>query len=473
MGKGKLFFSTRLLLPTAATLCLLIQSVHPESPQTGVLNPYVLDQIINLISTQDESYDIHRIALRNRLRSILEKAIDERDYQRLDESADDVDFLADKRSINSLARAGLFPKRNLGSVLRTGGFQRTGGDNGGGGKRSVASLAKAGQLPSKEPDAEYAPSSVHWFANKRNLGSLVRSGNLNLSGKRNMASLARGNILPQTKREWIEEERRSIGALARDWALPNQKNKDEEEEELKAEKKNIGALRNSPVHGTRQKRQASYTDFEDGLFEVPEPVVQTSPLDYEDILETLNSLNSDAHFEDKRYLGSMARNGWLRSFGGKEKRHISSLARLGLLRSDLESRYGQMPLRGPPEKRHIGALARTDFPSNPTDFSDLSPARVDDVQILTSNAPVGQHQDFSIGVPHQDSQPYGVEAPIAIQSGSHTIELPPQHTKTSHDENSLSDLSTYPLINEIDSNDIDYYTLPTFECTNCFPPLLF
>uniref|UniRef100_A0A6B2ECD8 Putative neuropeptide-like 1 isoform x3 n=1 Tax=Phlebotomus kandelakii TaxID=1109342 RepID=A0A6B2ECD8_9DIPT len=462
MGKNKLFFSTRLLFPTAATLCLLIQSVHPQAPQTGVINPCVLDQILNLISTPDEGYDIHRIALRNRLRSILERAIDESDYQRLDDNENGGDFLADKRSINSLARAGLFPKRNLGSVLRTGGFQRTGGDNGGGGKRSLAALAKTGQLPSKEPDAELAPSS-HWLDMKRNLGALARSGNLYLSGKRNLAALSRGNMLPQTKREWIEEERRSIGALARDWALPNQKNKDEEEEELK-EKKNIGALKNSPIHGIRQKRQASYTDFADGAFEVPEPVVQTSPIDYEDILESLNSLNSNAHFEDKRYLGSMARNGWLRSFGPKEKRHIGSLARFGLLRSDLESGIRQMPLRRPQEKRHIGALARTDFPSNPTDFSNLSPARVDDALLSFSHAPVGQHLDSTIGAHHLDSPPIGAEA-----SESRTIELPQTGSAD-------LDVAEAPIWSDsdMDTNDIiDYYPLPTLDCINCFPPLLF
>ncbi|XP_055707158.1 uncharacterized protein LOC129804106 isoform X3 [Phlebotomus papatasi] len=374
MGKNKLFFSTRLLFPTAATLCLLIQSVHPQAPQTGVISPCVLDQILNLISAPDEGYDIHRVALRNRLRSILERALDESDYQTLDNGGNEGDFLADKRAVNSLARAGLFKLRNSGSVLRTGGYQgtggyqRTGGNTRGGGKRSLASLAKAGQLPSKEPDAEIAPSS-NWFSNKRNVGALARSGNLNMSGKRNLAALARGNLLPQSKREWIEEERRSIGALARDWALPNQKNKDEEEEELK-EKRNIGALKNSPIHGIRQKRQASYTDFADGVFEVPEPVVQTSPVDYEDILESLNSLNPNAHFEEKRYLGSMARNGWLRSFRPKDKRHIGSLARFGLLRSDLESGVRQMPLRGPQEKRHIGALARSGWFS-----SSFRPAR--------------------------------------------------------------------------------------------------
>ncbi|XP_059608405.1 uncharacterized protein LOC132256176 isoform X2 [Phlebotomus argentipes] len=469
MGKSKLFFSTRLLFPTAATLCLLIQSVHPQPPQTGVINPCILDQILNLISIPDDGYDIHRIALRNRLRSILERAIDDSDYQRLDGDGSEGDFLADKRSINSLARAGLFPKRNLGSVLRTGGFQRTGGENGGGGKRSLASLAKTGQLPSKEPDAEIAPSSL-WLENKRNLGALARSGNFYLTGKRNLAALARGNLLPLAKREWIEEERRSIGALARDWALPNQKNKDEEEEELK-EKKNIGALKNSPIHGVRQKRQASYTDFEDGTFEVPEPVVQTSPVDYEDILESLNSLNSNAHFEDKRYLASMARNGWLRSFRPKEKRHVGSLARFGLLRSDLESNLRQMPWRRMPEKRHIGALARsgwfsssfrparggrfsrsgrarTDFPSNPTDVSNLSPTRVDDALLSFSRPSAGQRPDSSTGARRPDSPATGAAA-----SGSPSIELPADEAE---------------MANDI----IDFYPLPAFECVNCFPPLL-
>ncbi|GAB0087816.1 hypothetical protein DMENIID0001_021690 [Sergentomyia squamirostris] len=464
--------------------------VHPQSPQTGVVSPCVLDQILSLISPSDDVYDMHKLALRNRLRSILERAMEESDYQRLDDNNNENDFLADKRSINALARAGLLPKRNLGSVLRTGGFQRTGNDNGGGGKRSLASLAKTGQLPSKEPDAEIAPSS-NWFENKRNLGSLVRSGNFYMAGKRNLAALARANILPQTKREWIEEQRRSIGALARDWALPNQKNKDEEEEDLK-EKKNIGALKASPIHGVRQKRQASYTDFADGVFEVPEPVVQTSPIDYEDILESLNSLNSNAHFEDKRYLGSMARNGWLQSFRPKEKRHIGSLARFGLLRSDWDS--GMRQMRRAHQKRHIGALARsgwfsaslrparggrfsrsgrarTDFPSNPPDFSNLPPARVNDAYLSLSSAPDGYLLDPNTGAHHPDSRPFGIAA--SADTPSHTIELlPPQPISLNEaiaDGLLLSDSAS----DELHTNDINDYPFNNYECINCFPPVMF
>lgn len=124
-------------------------------------------------------------------------------------------------------------------------------------KRSIATLAKNGQLPSREPEPDDTSSS-QWLDEKRNIGSLARSGIMN-SGKRNVASLARAYELPSYggnsgkrnlasivrasgttrasnyKRNmaalarsnalplYYDEIKRNVGALARDWSLPTSK----------------------------------------------------------------------------------------------------------------------------------------------------------------------------------------------------------------------------------------------------------
>lgn len=111
-------------------------------------------------------------------------------------------------------------------------------------KRSIATLAKNGQLPSREPEPDDHQSTDEYMNEKRNIGSLARTGLLggkrniaslarsyelpsygkrNLasvvrgSGKRNMAALARDNMMPQYYYDGIK---RNVGALARDWSLP-------------------------------------------------------------------------------------------------------------------------------------------------------------------------------------------------------------------------------------------------------------
>lgn len=107
-------------------------------------------------------------------------------------------------------------------------------------KRSIATLAKNGQLPSREPDIELdSLGEEDENGHKRNIGSLARSGMM--SGKRNMASVARqwqfsggkrnigsfmrSNMFPGGKRNIASVARtgfgkRNVGTLARDWALP-------------------------------------------------------------------------------------------------------------------------------------------------------------------------------------------------------------------------------------------------------------
>lgn len=101
-------------------------------------------------------------------------------------------------------------------------------------KRSIATLAKNGQLPSREPDA--VTSSSMWLDEKRNIGSMARAGNLNYYGKRNLASIMRSNFNAYSKRNMAslarsnmwpsnDDYKRNVGTLARDWALPNKQTK--------------------------------------------------------------------------------------------------------------------------------------------------------------------------------------------------------------------------------------------------------
>lgn len=127
----------------------------------------------------------------------------------------------DKRSITSLARGnGVLLKNGKRSLPEM--------------KRSLASLAKTGQLPSKEPDAEDGQLDTDsWQEHtKRSLGALARSGNLLQSGgKRSLASLRKNDMMPYAlkrslaalARENMLPGKRNIGAMARDYALPNQK----------------------------------------------------------------------------------------------------------------------------------------------------------------------------------------------------------------------------------------------------------
>lgn len=126
-------------------------------------------------------------------------------------------------------------KRSLASLARSGQLNAVVNEM----KRSLASLAKTGQLPSKEPDAEDGDlDGDSWQANdnKRSLGALARSGWLlqpttTINGKRSLASLRRNDMMPvlglkrslaALARENQLPGKRNIGAMARDFALPNQ-----------------------------------------------------------------------------------------------------------------------------------------------------------------------------------------------------------------------------------------------------------
>lgn len=367
-------------------LMLLFLIVHDANSQytdgNRRLKPCELESLLRDLTYPEEGYEMHAAALRNQLRHILEREPTDGAYQSLDEygSYENTGPYEDKRSYRSLLRDGAtFGKRNLGSLARAGLLRTPSTDYL---KRSIATLAKNGQLPaSREPDSEEAASAGGWNDEKRNLASarasgymlngkrniaslarkyelpgkrniqsLLRTGMLpSIAPKRNMQSLARDNSLPHFAGAAAQESKRNIQTLVRDWNLPRQQSMAADNE-----KRNIQSLKNAQGQGGgsssggRKKRELYYDDetLDDSAPEILEPVYQSSPLDYEELMEAMNEAytpyyNSpaDNHLEQKRYLGS-----------------------------------------------------RSSFTPNPSDYDNLSPAFVDDATALATAADFEQHQ---------------------------------------------------------------------------------
>jgi hypothetical protein len=294
------------------------------------MTPCELEALVHQLTYPDEGYQLHAAALRNQLRKLIdqdaEAAYDS--LQQLDEDSNGFDnegWNEDKRSLSSLARDGAIRgggKRNVGALARSGLLRKEQYDAI---KRSIATLAKNGQLPSREPDTEmpepneekrYIGSLVRTggLGGKRNLASLARQGygKRNLASlvrtgayvpKRNMASLARSNMWPS-----YGSYKRNVGALARDWSLPVHNKVSEKRETVDNEKRNIQSLKNS-MQG-RRKRELGYSEYSNANNpEVDEPVYQTSPVDYEELFQVLNGADSpnynsyNVHADEKRFLG--------------------------------------------------------------------------------------------------------------------------------------------------------------------------
>lgn len=134
---------------------------------------------------------MHRQALENALTSILRMYYDD-DYESLDDD--------EKRSIATLAKNGQLPSREPDTEL-----ELLGEEDENGHKRNIGSLARSGMMGGKRNLA----SARQWqySTGKRNIGSLMR--NNMFSGKRNIGSIARTGF-----------GKRNVGTLARDWALP-------------------------------------------------------------------------------------------------------------------------------------------------------------------------------------------------------------------------------------------------------------
>ncbi|XP_022222966.1 neuropeptide-like 1 isoform X3 [Drosophila obscura] len=206
------------------------------------VSPCEMESIINQLMNPSPDYQLHSSALRNQLKNLLrERQLAVGEEQPLGEYSDYME--EDKRSVAALAAQGLLNAP----------------------KRSLATLAKNGQLPTAEPGEDYGdadsgePSEQKRYIGtlaragglmtygKRNVGTLARDFQLPMpNGKRNLATMARLQSAPSTHRE---QPKRNVAAVAR------YNSQQHHNQRSGAEKRNLGALKSSPVHGMQQKRE--------------------------------------------------------------------------------------------------------------------------------------------------------------------------------------------------------------------------
>uniref|UniRef100_A0A182PSC5 Neuropeptide-like 1 n=1 Tax=Anopheles epiroticus TaxID=199890 RepID=A0A182PSC5_9DIPT len=394
------------------------------------LKPCELESLLRDLTYPEEGYEMHAVALRNQLRHILERDPSDREYyQNLDDSAEMArEPYEDKRSYRALLRDGaVFGKRNVGALARAGLLRNQPEYL----KRSLATLAKNGQLPSRDTESEDTTPEGDWSEDKRNVVSAFKSGYMpngkrniaslarkyELPGKRNIQSLLRTGMLPSIapKRNiqslarenalagYGSVDKRNIQTLVRDWNLPQQHNKLSESTSSTGdnEKRNIQSLKNAQG---RKKRSLYYDELEESSPEVLEPVFQTAPLDYEELVDamvqTYPLYNADNHGEVKRFLGlkrSEDTTNYKDDKAGTDlpfvKRHIASIVRSGWTPSFRPSRGNRFSRAG---------RARANFTPDPSHY-DSQPAAYVDNALTESEAPLAGelHGYSSRGVPRR------------------------------------------------------------------------
>lgn len=144
---------------------------------------------------ENSKYEMHRRALEKIFGGLLNSYARDADYY--EQAEDD-----EKRSIATLAKNGQLPSREPDTEMDSIGED----DNGH--KRNIASMARTGMIGGKR-NIQSIARQLQYSNGKRNIGSLMRNNMFPGSGKRNIASLARSGF-----------GKRNVGTLARDWVLP-------------------------------------------------------------------------------------------------------------------------------------------------------------------------------------------------------------------------------------------------------------
>lgn len=148
-----------------------------------------------LLQPENYKYEMHRKSLENALENMLAAARESDYYEQFEED--------DKRSIATLAKNGQLPSREPDTEMES----LNEDDNGH--KRNIASMARSGLIGGKR-NIQSLARQWQYVNGKRNIGSIMRTNMFPGSGqKRNVASMARNGY-----------GKRNVGTLARDWALP-------------------------------------------------------------------------------------------------------------------------------------------------------------------------------------------------------------------------------------------------------------
>ncbi|XP_016947677.1 neuropeptide-like 1 isoform X1 [Drosophila biarmipes] len=329
--------SRRLMLLLSMLLNAAIQPrsiIVSAADDVANVSPCEMESLINQLLNPE--YQLHASALRNQLKNLLrERQLAVGEEQPLGDYSDYVE--EDKRSVAALAAQGLLNAP----------------------KRSLATLAKNGQLPTAEPGEDYADAdSGEPSEQKRYIGSLARAGGLMTYGKRNVGTLARDFQLP------IPNGKRNLATMARLQSAPSThreqpkrnvaavaryNSQQSHNQRAGAEKRNLGALKSSPVHGVQQKREDE------------EMLLPAAAPDYADPMQSYWWYPSYAGYADldwndyrraeKRFLDT-SKDPEL--FGIEHGNDVTA----GADEVDEEPHTEQLPS---PQKRHIGAVYRSGF----------------------------------------------------------------------------------------------------------------
>ncbi|XP_055310631.1 neuropeptide-like 1 isoform X2 [Sitodiplosis mosellana] len=366
-----------LLLFIFTVTALYIGKVHAEYDLNG-LSACEQEQIARQIFYPKSGNEMHANALRNQLKQIIENYLIANDgIQYVDDENQPTYDSIDLDALEKHAAAILNEKRNVAAMARLGLMREAA-------KRSLATLAKNGQLPPRENDDNGDVSSGPWNNDKRNIGSIARGGSIT-GGKRNVGALARDFLLPPNGKRNLpsilrsgggsstsstngpQQPKRNVGTLARDNLLPYYHQSKNEKRDVTAannkhsmeEKRNIGSVKNAHS-SSKVKRDTTYDDFPDES-EIDTQTYQAAPFNYNDLNELYAYYGMPDISNEKRFLGSIVDDGWSPSYRAPsaEKRNIGSLARQGLLRSDVSNYLNQKQYRQQSKKRHLGALARS------------------------------------------------------------------------------------------------------------------
>ncbi|XP_017070485.1 neuropeptide-like 1 isoform X2 [Drosophila eugracilis] len=338
--------SRRLMLLLSMLLNAAIQPstiVVSATDDNGNVSPCEMEALINQLMNPSPEYQLHASALRNQLKNLLrERQLPVGEEQPLGDYSDYVE--EDKRSVAALAAQGLLNAP----------------------KRSLATLAKNGQLPTAEPGEDYADAdSGEPSEQKRYIGSLARAGGLMTYGKRNVGTLARDFQLP------IPNGKRNIATMARLQSAPSThreqpkrnvaavaryNSQQNHNQRVGAEKRNLGALKSSPVHGVQQKREDE------------EMLLPAAAPDYADPMQSYWWYPSYAGYADldwndyrraeKRFLDTSKDPELFGIENGNDANAAVAATDEAEEEPDSEAANEQVPS---PQKRHIGAVYRSGF----------------------------------------------------------------------------------------------------------------
>ncbi|KAL9920103.1 neuropeptide-like precursor 1 isoform 1-T1 [Glossina fuscipes fuscipes] len=341
----------RVLLKFWSFLCLIINVLQQPLAVGAIddvanVSPCELETIINQLINPSPQYRMHVAALRNQLRNILqERQFEQGEEQNLLDENDDYGREEDKRSVAALAAQGLLNHNHKAAAAAA--------------KRSLATLAKNGQLPTTDPNI-IPDDEEERTEDKRYVGALARSGGLAGYGKRNIGTLARDYQLPQNgKRNLATMARlgmlgnryptkRNLAALAR---YNSQRYYD------MAEKRSLAALKASPVHGGGFQQKRADIDDEDEVY-IPAEYNYVDPAAYYWNYATYADLDwGDFGRAQKRFLDTSKDPelfGIENAVPLPEEDNVEEFAEdeVNDVRNDL---------RAQPSKRHIGSVYRSGF----------------------------------------------------------------------------------------------------------------